>query len=137
MMIAWNAALSTGVPYIDAQHKELIEHFNTLSDAVEQGKGREETGALLDFLQFYALWHFEREEHCMDEHKCPAAAANKASHQYFIQRFGQLYEQYQQSDVNSRVVRDALADLEVWIVNHIMKVDVQLRQCVHSSVPAS
>ncbi len=34
-MIVWNAALATGVPHIDAQHKELIEHFNALAAAVE------------------------------------------------------------------------------------------------------
>ena len=132
-MIVWNAALATGVPHIDAQHKELIEHFNALAAAVEQGRGREETGALLDFLQFYARWHFEREERCMDEYRCPAAAVNKAAHHYFNQRFGWLYEQYQRSDVNPQTVSDTLAELETWIVNHIARIDTRLGPCVNSS----
>lgn len=131
--IVWNETLSTGIPYIDSQHKELIENFNKLSEAVKQGKGRQETGALLDFLQFYAQWHFEREEHCMDEHRCPAAAANKAAHRYFIRRFSWLYEQYQRSDVNPQIVRETLADLEAWIIGHIMKVDAQLKPCVNGT----
>jgi len=131
MMIEWSDALSTGMPYIDAQHKELIAHFNELSDAVVRGKGREETGALLDFLQFYAQWHFEREEHCMDEYRCPAAATNKAAHRYFVQRFNWLYEQYQRSDVNPHTVKDTLSDLEAWIVGHILKVDTRLKPCLN------
>lgn len=132
-MIVWNAALATGVPNIDAQHQELIEHFNALAAAVEQGRGREETGALLDFLQFYALWHFEREEHCMDEYRCPAAAANKAAHHYFKRRFGWLYEQYQESDANPQTVSDTLAELETWIVSHIARIDTRLGPCVNGS----
>lgn len=137
MMIAWDESLLTGVPNIDAQHKELIDRFNELSDAVARGKGREETGRLLDFLQFYAQWHFEREEHCMDEYQCPAAAANKAAHQYFNRRFGWLYEQYQQSDVNPQTVSDTLAELETWIVNHIMKIDTRLGPCMNGRAAAS
>lgn len=130
-MIVWNDAMQTGVSYIDAQHKELIEHFNALYTAIEQGKGREETGKLLDFLQFYAQWHFEREEHCMEAYQCPAAAANSAAHRYFVRRFDWLYEQYQQSDVDARIVQDTLAELETWVVNHIVKIDTRLGACMH------
>lgn len=133
MMIVWNDSMRTGVANIDAQHRELIERFNEFSDAIERGRGREETGALLDFVQFYAQWHFEREEHCMDEYRCPVAATNKAAHRYFTRRFGWLYEQYQQSDVDPRTIQETLTELETWIVEHITKVDTRLNPCVSAA----
>jgi hemerythrin len=128
-MIAWDDAMQTGFPEIDVQHKELIEQFNELAAAIEMGKGREETGKILDFLQFYAQWHFEREEHCMDAHRCPVAMANRSAHRQFLDRFGDLYEHYQQSDIDPHLVNDTFVELETWIVNHILRVDTRLREC--------
>lgn len=94
-MITWDDSMSTGLPNIDAQHKEIIEKYNELDEALAQGSGRARTvaGELLDFLQFYSAWHFEREEKCMEEYKCPAAEANKQAHAEFTVIFGQLYEE--------------------------------------------
>lgn len=64
-MITWDDSMTTGVPEIDAQHKELFEKMNEFAEALACGKGRAETGEMLDFLQFYAQWHFQREETCM------------------------------------------------------------------------
>jgi hemerythrin len=129
-MIFWDDSMKTGVPEIDSQHMELIEHFNQFSLALEQRKGREAAGQILDFLQFYAQWHFGREERCMEEYHCPVATANKKAHADFLKKFGKLYEQYQISDVNPQIIWCAFEELEAWIVNHIMRVDTRLNECV-------
>jgi hemerythrin len=126
----WNEAMSTGVPEIDVQHKELLAKFSELYEALAAGKGREETGKMLDFLQFYAQWHFEREERCMEQYQCPVAAANKTAHRTFLERFGQLYERYQESDVDPEVVLATFIELQDWIINHILRIDTQLNGCV-------
>jgi hemerythrin len=123
--------MTTGVPEIDAQHKELLNRFNEFVEALLTGKGREEAGKTLDFLQFYAQWHFQREEKCMDEYRCPVAAANRAAHRQFLERFGQLYEQYQDSDVNPEVMYNTFWELQDWIIKHIKRVDTQLVSCVN------
>lgn len=127
--IIWNDAMDTGVTEIDAQHRELITQFNALVAAIEQGKGREETGEILDFLQFYAEWHFSREERCMAERQCPIAETNHRAHGAFLRTFKRLYDLYYQSNVDPRLISETLKELETWIITHIIKIDTQLRFC--------
>lgn len=127
----WDDSMTTGVPEIDVQHKELLTRFNELVEALSIGKGREETGKMLDYLQFYAQWHFGREERCMDEYHCPVAAANREAHRQFLEKFGQLYQQYQDAGVNPQVMHDTFAELEAWIIKHIKRVDTQLAACIN------
>lgn len=130
-MIAWDESMSTGVDYLDEQHKELFVKFNQLYEAVENGKGREETREILGFLQFYAEWHFEREEHCMAEHNCPVAEANQKAHTRFISRVNALADRYAESETDPQVMRDTVLELGTWLVNHIMGTDSKLRHCIH------
>jgi hemerythrin len=130
-MLTWDESMTTGQPNIDAQHQELFERYNELSEALMHGSGsgRAATGELLDFLQFYTVWHFEREEEYMDEYRCPAAEANKKAHAQFIEMFGQFYDQWQESDTDMELVRQTYAALGNWIKNHIMGIDTQLLTC--------
>jgi hemerythrin len=130
-MLIWDESMTTGQPNLDAQHQELFERYNRLSEALKQGSGsvRTATGEMLDFLQFYAAWHFEREEECMEEHRCPFAEANKNAHAQFIEMFGQFYEQWQESDTDMALVRQTYEELGNWIENHIMRIDTQLLTC--------
>ncbi|MBN1305005.1 MAG: hemerythrin family protein [Anaerolineales bacterium] len=132
-MISWDESMTTGLPEIDKQHKLLIEKFNEFSDvlaAMGKAGSREAAGAVLDFLQFYALWHFEQEEKYMEKYNCPTARENKKDHAYFREVFGQFYYQWQHTDMNLELVQKTYDELQAWIVNHIMKVDVALYDCV-------
>jgi len=131
-MLTWDDAMSTGLPQIDAQHKEIIEKYNELSAALAHGSGMERVaaGELLDFLQFYSKWHFEREEQCMEEYQCPVAAANKEAHAEFIALFGSFYERWQESSMDPALVQQTYAELGRWIASHIMSVDSALLPCV-------
>jgi hemerythrin len=129
-MITWDDSMTTGLPEIDEQHKEIIKKFNEFSEAMSSQQGRDVAGDILDFLQFYAVWHFEREEKCMEQYKCPAAKANKQAHAEFIDKFGQFYEQWQESTMDSDLMRETYLKLAEWIKNHIQRVDTQLYPCV-------
>ena len=131
-MITWDDSMSTGLPQIDAQHQEIIERYNELSVALAQGSGADRlaAGEMLDFLQFYSTWHFEREENCMEEYRCPAAQANKAAHAQFIEMFGDFYQRWQTSSMSWELVQSTYAELGDWIENHIRGVDSALSLCV-------
>jgi len=76
-MIVWDEeTMSTGVSMIDEQHKKLFAKFNEFSEAISKKNSNLVEGRLLDFLQYYAAWHFKQEENCMDEYKCPIAATD-------------------------------------------------------------
>ena len=132
-MIAWDPdTMSTGLPLIDAQHKMLFEKFNELSERISGGQSasREAAGEVLDFLQFYAVWHFGQEENCMNQYKCPVAAQNKRAHAEFVKTFNKFYEQWQTGDMTPQLVSDTHAHLENWLLEHVARTDSQLRSCV-------
>ncbi len=125
-MFKWDQSLSTGLRGIDVQHKMLIDALNELEEAIEKGQGSRAVSRVLIFLQFYAGWHFEREEKAMAKYRCPASDANKQAHAKFVVRFGQLFDQYRQSGASNAVAEEARAELADWLVNHIRGVDTQL-----------
>jgi hemerythrin len=133
--LTWDESMSTGLPQLDAHHREIFAKYNELSEALTRsgGASRAATSELLDFLQFYAAWHFEREEACMEHYGCPVAEANRRAHAYFITVFGQLYEQWQETDTDMALVRQTYAELGDWIANHIRRIDTQLAPCVNES----
>lgn len=138
-MITWDDSMSTGLPQIDAQHQEIIERYNELSVALARGSGadRVAAGEMLDFLQFYSTWHFEREEKCMDEYRCPVAQTNREAHAEFIAMFGDFYERWQVSTMSWELVRSTYAELGRWIENHIRGIDTALLVCVKDLPAAS
>ena len=132
-MITWDESLSTGVALIDAHHKMLFQKFNEFSESISGNTAREAAMEMLDFLQFYATWHFGREEKCMAENRCPVAAQNKQAHAEFLSTFSGFYEQWQTGTMSPELVRKTYQELESWLVNHVQRTDTQLRSCVGKS----
>lgn len=129
--IKWDESFLSGDPRIDVQHKLLVEIINELADAILLEKGRKALGKIINMLKYYAVWHFEREEKCMDEVKCPAALINKEAHSRFVNVFEGYQKQFleiEDVDELSKVMYQTLVD---WLVNHIKKVDGQIRTCLH------
>ncbi len=137
-MITWDDSMSTGVPAIDAQHKVLFQKFNELSEALsDRAAARDTAEEVLDFLQFYAAWHFGREEKCMDENRCPVAALNKGAHAEFVSTFNQFYLNWQEGNMTPALANQTYLELQTWLVNHILRVDTQLRLCVKRESPSA
>ena len=125
--------MSTGVPTIDAQHKEIIEKYNELAEALKHGKRGDalrdrRTAGFSPVL--YSAWHFEREEHCMEEYQCPVAAMNKQAHAEFIEMFARFYEEWWADLMDMELAQQTFRGVGIWIENHILRTDTQLRQCV-------
>jgi hemerythrin len=129
-MITWDESMSTSVALIDAQHKMLFQKFNEFSEAISGTSSREAAAEMLDFLQFYATWHFGREEKCMAEYHCLVAAQNKQAHAEFLSTFRGFYEQWQTGTMKPELVSKTYQELETWLVNHVAHTDTQLRPCV-------
>ncbi|MCS7306671.1 MAG: bacteriohemerythrin [Thermoguttaceae bacterium] len=133
MPISWDDSLLTGIPTVDAQHKELFRQVNAFHAAMLQGKAREELGKLLDFLGRYTQQHFFDEERFMEQYRCVAAATNKAAHQTLLKRFVELRQRFDQEKTNVQVVMDIYRELSDWLVNHVKAVDLLLRDAVQAS----
>ncbi len=126
----WSDSLSTGVPMIDSQHKELIAATNEIGEAIDRGNGSNAIKKLLVFLKFYAEWHFGNEETCAAKHSCPMAGVNQEAHKKFINTFGKLHDEYRQSDASEDVAIKIYNELCDWLVSHILTIDTQIGDCI-------
>ncbi|PZV03196.1 MAG: hemerythrin [Leptolyngbya sp.] len=132
----WDDSLSTGVPMIDAHHKELIAAVNDLGLAIAHHKGSTAIKKLFAFLKFYAEWHFEHEEACAAKHKCAIAEVNQQAHATFIATFGHLHDRYKASDASETVAIEIYQQLADWLTSHILKIDTNIGRCIRSATQA-
>ncbi|MEW5828835.1 MAG: hemerythrin family protein [Chloroflexota bacterium] len=136
MKIEWDPdKMATGVPDVDRQHQEWIRRYNQFDEAVSAGKGLESIRSTLDFFATYAETHFALEEACMDEHRCPAAEVNRAAHnkmRFIVSGLQDYVSKKGASLVEVESLRQRMAD---WLTQHILTVDIQLRNCVAHNSP--
>jgi len=123
MSFQWTEDLSTGVDDIDAQHRELILHVNTLLDACGHQKGRDDIGRFLDYLSEYVAFHFAAEERDMTYYHYPGLAAHEQEHEHFKKVVGGLKREFAEHGAGISVVLMTMRASCDWLVNHIKKTD--------------
>ena len=129
--IEWEESLFSGDPRIDLQHKYLVEIINELAETILEKRGRKAVGKIINLIKYYTLWHFEREEKCMHEVKCPASMVNKIAHVKFIKVFEGFHKEFLEKETVDELAVNMYNTLIDWLVKHIKKVDSQMRHCVH------
>lgn len=126
MGIEWRDSLSIGVTEIDEQHKELLQRFNRLLGACEQGKGMSELKGLMLFLDEYVVKHFSDEEAIQRQHRYPGYGEHKKEHDGFVARLKQLKKEVESEGVAVHHVMETNNLLLKWLINHISRVDTEL-----------
>lgn len=129
-LVIWNDSLSIGIPEIDHQHKQLIDQLNTLVDAMLANRGKEEIKNIVYFLDLYVAQHFGFEENCMQRYKCPVASNNAAAHTKFIKTLSEVKQELQTKGASLSLAIKVNEQLLDWFVNHIKKVDRELKSCM-------
>lgn len=134
MGIAWKTEYETGIAQIDAQHRQLFRMVDSLGRIIDAGieKGPE-VDHLLMFFGSYAKSHFAYEEPCMARHRCPAAKKNKQAHRDFLMFYESLQEEYALGENPGGHLIRLKNYLSDWLVDHICKVDAQLKPCVRGA----
>lgn len=125
--IPWDESLRVGIDTIDRQHQQLIDHLNLLMVALEENKAKSEIEKIINFLDRYISLHFGFEENCMTTYKCPVACNNKEAHTYFRQTFEEIKSQFHREGASLSLVLKVNRKLLDWFINHIRKVDMQLK----------
>ena len=126
MAIEWTADLSTGVQEIDNQHKELFQRINSLLDACNHGKGKEEVKKVILFLENYVITHFSEEEKYMNKHDYPDGMSHKKQHLEFMENFFRLKTQFEAEGPGVHIVVITNRLVVDWLRNHIRKTDMAL-----------
>ena len=130
-MIEWRESYSIGVEKLDEQHKNLFQYSNDLERGINNGAVSKQTleGAL-KFLGSYVKGHFGQEEACMYKYACPFAKQNTMAHQKFIEAYKGFQRILTEEGNNEGTLKELHRFLETWLVDHICKIDVQLKTCV-------
>jgi hemerythrin len=132
MSISWNNNLLTGVDMIDKQHKELFSRFDSLLEACNQGKGKDEVMRLLQFLDDYIKEHFAAEEQLQIKHNYPQYGEHKAQHVTFVADVERLKKQFLEEGATLPLVIQTNQALVTWLIKHISNVDLALAKYLKS-----
>lgn len=134
MAIQWDDTLVLGIEEIDSQHKSIIEHFEKLSEAAQQGKSKEIVEELAFFLFDYAHLHFTTEDKIMVEYKYPKIEIQRQEHGEFTRDANELKKKIQQEGASRKVAIEATGKLLRWIINHIRKHDKEMAAYVKECI---
>jgi len=133
MATEWNKNLETGNINIDNQHKELFRRFDSLMEACNQRKGKEEVQKVLLFLGDYVRTHFAMEEELQRSHNYPHYPAHKEQHVGFIRDLEKLEQQLDQEGATLGLVIQTNQRMVDWLINHINVKDKDLAAYLRTS----
>ncbi len=120
----WTNILSTGHARIDEDHRKLFEMINAFYNAMEQNRGKEVTGRVLDNLVNYYRVHFRREEEAMQRIGYDGYLEHKLAHENFISEVDLLKKNFNSgATINPVYVGKMLTD---WLRSHIATIDTKL-----------
>jgi len=129
LFMTWRPDFNLGIDEIDEQHKKIVELINMLNRAFINDEAREKLGSILDEMTDYADYHFQTEETLFSQHLFPFSEEHKRLHENFRVKVSQFKAQFENGlPVTFRV----LGFLRKWLTNHILDVDREYVDIVHS-----
>lgn len=128
MPVQWETRFETGETRLDDQHKRLFEFVNKLEDMTNTEIRPAELENVVSFLSMYVRVHFLCEESCMTVRRCVVAEKNKAAHEKFLTFFEEFKHRLESRGADKAMLRELYTAANTWLVNHICKIDVQLRE---------
>ncbi|HEY9079836.1 bacteriohemerythrin [Magnetovibrio sp.] len=136
MLVEWTSKLETGVTFVDADHKVLINLLNQVNDCISDNEESTVLGSVLDALVEYTDYHFLREEKMMELSGYSGLETHKTTHRVLSGQVRAVYEDFQASpwNVDPVHVRDFL---QSWLVDHIMGSDFAYRDTCLNNAAAS
>ena len=116
MTVLWNQSLETGIPAIDAQHKELFRQVDILFDK----NNKDRVPQTLKFLGEYVEKHFNDEQLLQLKSHYPKAIMHKKMHADFVTAFKKMKQEYDSGNGSLTVLLKINRAVSDWLKNHIM-----------------
>lgn len=113
----------TGIPVIDEQHQEWLNHLRKVLSVAEDGESAEDVARELGFLVAYTIEHFSTEEKCMRGHHYPDLSAHSDAHAGLLQSLNDLLDMYQRQGSAREVIMGLKALMNEWFTGHLQKHD--------------
>ncbi len=122
-LIQWKDEYSVGVPDVDHEHQELIDHINRLHERLDEG----DRGSVVDALgQIYNLVaaHFALEERVMLMNEYPEYSAHKEDHERLLDEIADLMDEAEtEGDYDPGKLSHSLDE---WFGTHFRTFDARL-----------
>ncbi|MBI5548353.1 MAG: hemerythrin family protein [Deltaproteobacteria bacterium] len=116
-LIVWKAEYDSGIEFVDAQHRGIVEVANTLFRALESGSNPE-LARVLALLVEYSESHFAAEEAMLAATPgYPDLAKHRLAHSAFITRV--------RSQCVSPKPEEVMRFIREWLVHHFLGIDRQ------------
>jgi hemerythrin-like metal-binding protein len=122
--LVWDKTLSVDVPEIDQDHRRLLELFNRLGHAVEDGEPQPYIESVMDELISCTAWHFQHEERLMEKYDYPDRQAHRSEHEDLITSGQALQQALKRS--GTPLSQKEIEYLEHWLTAHIYGTDMAM-----------
>jgi len=123
--LIWDKSLSVQVDEIDDDHQKLINLFNLINHAMEDGESPEYIEALVEELISCTAWHFRHEERLMVKYSYKGLEEHRAEHNELIQSAVELKKTLSSNESFS-LTSENIDFLERWLTGHILGPDMDL-----------
>ncbi|MDP3132889.1 MAG: bacteriohemerythrin, partial [Burkholderiaceae bacterium] len=130
-IFVWNDHFNTGLPAVDAQHRQLLAMLNELASRLVFAPDGPGLQHILQELTEYATHHFRDEEAIWAQYlpQDPLEVAHRASHSQFFDQIAQLKQELQSRPL-AELAETLLGFLARWLVSHILGADRHLAHLV-------
>lgn len=131
--IEFDDSLKTGDGRVDDQHRELINMFNELHAASQDGSGKSAIGPLLERLHSYTIEHFTAEQQLMVDSRLPAEEMldHFREHSELTQKVHSLVTDYH--DGGLATILPVATLLQEWLATHIRQRDMRVVQHIRQA----
>ena len=122
--LSWEESLDVDVEEINDDHHKLVDLFNLLSQAVEDGDSIDYVDAVLEELITCTIWHFRHEERLMVRYKYDGLDLHKAEHTDLVEGVRAMQQMLREE--NRLPTNEDFEYLSVWLTRHIVGQDMRL-----------
>jgi hemerythrin len=119
LAIRWRDSYAIGIKEIDDQHKQLFMAIDKLFTACAQGKGNEEVGNTLVFLEDYTKVHFDDEQKLHNKYNYPERTSHKDNHEKFLKDLSKLRAQFNEEGTGVLFISTVNKAVLDWLIHHI------------------
>ncbi|MCL2525234.1 MAG: bacteriohemerythrin [Betaproteobacteria bacterium] len=126
-LFSWDEHFNTGLPEVDAQHRQLVRLVNSLADHIASGARRADLERVFDEVLDYAVYHFTTEQAVWQQHlpDADSTVAHARSHAEFAEQAVSLRKSLDERDDQEirELAEQALFFLTRWLASHILESD--------------
>ena len=139
MTLLWREEMSVGQVDIDGDHRQLIAIINDFENMARRLPGDRALHETLIGLHDYAAIHFKREETIQLACRYPFHEQHKHEHQDLLAEIKAMARRYfidRTEPVTKGSLEEANRFLRHWLVDHIIKSDLRMRQHLDKLPPS-